>query len=137
MQIERFAPTHVPLIYALHESQGYEGLPSITLDNLPAIGFIALNIYTFEPPAQPLAAGFLRMVEGGFAQIDTLVTNGRCPPDVRHAAVSAVVDALVSEAKALKLRGIMATTKDAGVLKRAEALGFKIISQTLIGLNLI
>jgi len=62
----------------------------------------------------PVPAGFLRRVEPCYAQIDTLVSNAYCGSIMRHEGISKVVDALLADAKRLKLKGIIAHTADKG-----------------------
>lgn len=112
------------------ESQNYIGISDITLDTLPAIGYIAMQ------SGFPVAAGFLRMVEGGYAQIDTLATNAKFKSEPRHKAISSVVDELIKSAKILELKGIIALSSDEGVLNRASSLGFHVVQQTVIALSL-
>lgn len=114
----------------MHKSQKYLTITDINMRTLPKVGFIA---YLGD---QPIAAGFLRRLEPCFAQLDTLVSNAHFGSTVRHQGVSLVVEALISEAKALKLEGIIATTVDEGTLKRAVSLGFKVVNQHLIALPL-
>jgi hypothetical protein len=106
------------------------GIEQISMKNLPKIGYIALL------GAQPIACGFLRMVEGGFAQIDTLASNAHYGSQIRHEGVKQVVDSLVNESKRLKLRGIISLTKDVSTIGRAKALGFHVVDQTVIALPL-
>lgn len=112
------------------EDRKYEQIGTIKMSTLPKIGYIAmLN-------DQPIAAGFLRRVEGGYAQIDTLVSNTYFGSQIRHEGINKVVGSLIEDAKILKLEGIIAFTGDSGILKRAKELGFKVIDQTLIALPL-
>lgn len=86
---------------------------------------------------QPIAAGFLRRVEGGYAQIDTLVSNPYFGSKIRHEGIDKVVKSLIEDAKNLKLLGIIAFTSDNGVLSRASDMGFFTLDdQKLIGLRL-
>ena len=120
---------HYNDLISLLESQNYPNIKLITFLTLPKTGYIA---YLGK---EPIAAGFLRRLEPCYAHLDTLISNGYFGSKVRHEGVSKVVDALILEAKRLKLEGIVATTKDAGVLKRAEGLGFKVVPQTIIALE--
>lgn len=119
VSIVPFKYKHLPLLHEMLKSQNYLGICYIEMKTLPKIGFIALL------NNQPIAAGFLRRVEGGFAQIDTLASNAYFGSQIRHAGVSKVVDSLIEEAKHLKLRGIISVSSDTGTLKRAIDLGFK------------
>ncbi len=112
------------------ESQNYEGIKDITMKSLPKIGYMVLM------NNHPIAAGFLRRVEGNIAQLDGLTSNAYFGSLIRHEAIKLVVDALIKEAKDLKLEGIIATTKDEGILKRAIGLGFHYVPHTVIALKL-
>ncbi len=97
---------------------------------LPKIGYITLM------NKQPIAAGFLRRVEGGFGQMDTLVSNPYFGSQIRHIGINKVVDLLIDEAKTLKLHGVIGFTPDAGILKRAIDRGFHTVEQVFIALPL-
>ncbi len=112
------------------ESQKYPDLHNIQYKTLPKIGYVATL------GKQPIAVGFLRRVEPCFAQIDTLATNAYAGSILRHEGISKVVDALINEAKSLKLKGIIAHTQDSGTLVRAKAIGFHVVPQTIIALSL-
>lgn len=113
----------------LHQTQNSKTLLYLSKETLPKIGFIANQEHS-------VAIGFLRLVEGGFAQIDTLVSNAHLSSDIRHLGISMVIDKLIESAKDLKLKGIIATSLDKGIIKRAEDIGFRVIPQTLIVLAL-
>lgn len=76
--------------------------------------------------------GFLRMVEGGYAQIDGLTSNANLSAPLRNAGVSTVVDALLDKAKSMKLKGIISFTQDNSVIRRAKLLGFRALQHTVI-----
>jgi len=84
----------------------------------------------------PIAAGFLRRVEGNYAQIDTLVSNPYFGSVIRHDGIKLVVDQLFEDAKALDVQTIIAFTGDEGILQRSKLLGFQVIPQQLIGIAL-
>lgn len=118
------------MLIEMLESQKYEGIEHIKMKTLPKIGYIA---YVDK---MPVAAGFLRRLEPCYAHLDTLVSNAYCGSILRHEGVKGVVDTLIADAKRLKLEGIVAHTQDKGTLLRAEALGFRIVPQTIIALPL-
>ena len=130
IDIVPFRFKHFQALIDMLESQNYQGIQDIKMKTLPKIGYLAMyNGY-------PVAAGFLRRVEGNIAQLDGLTSNAYLGSIVRHHGVKAVVDTLIHDAKRLKLDGIIATTADEGVLKRAAELGFTLIPQKIIGLKL-
>lgn len=128
IQLQTYSKHDKDLIDALHLSNNIDNTD--ISDNLPEIGFIATE------GAIAVAAGFLRKVEGGYAQIDTLVSNKQMPAEMRHIALAGIVDALINEAKHLKLKGIISFTSDESVLLRAVATGFQVSSQAVIVLPL-
>lgn len=130
VQVTRYQTGFFDHLMALHESQKSPLVSMLEPEMLPEIGYIA-----FEGSIM-IAAGFLRVVEGGYGQIDTLVTNGDLDRDMRHEGVSRVVDSLIIKAKAMKLIGLICLTADEGILKRAYELGFHNTNQTAIGLSL-
>jgi len=121
---------YLKTLHDLLESNDYIGLSDVNMKTLPKIGYIAtMN-------GHPIAAGFLRRVEGGYGQLDTLTSNKFFGSKIRHAGIVKVVDALLEDAKDLKLKGIVAFTVDSGILKRSADLGFKELPHKLIALKL-
>ena len=115
------------LMHRLQESRIADILEEETV---PAYGWIAYN------GSIPVAAGFLRLIEGGYAQIDTLVSNPTTPSVVRHKAISQIVNNCVEDARWMRLKGIVSYTRDESVLKRAIAIGFQAMPDIVISLNL-
>ncbi len=130
VSIVPFKYKHLPLLLEMLNSQNYLDINKITMKSLPKIGYIALI------DKQPISAGFLRRVEGGYAQIDGLTSNAFFGSKIRHEGIKLVVDELIKDAKSLKLYGILAFTADKGILSRAADLGFQTVEQTLIALRL-
>lgn len=86
--------------------------------------------------AIPVAAGFLRRVEGGYGQLDTFATNPYLGSKLRHEGINLIWNALLDEAKSLELVGLLAFSRDSGILSRAQSQGFQTVSDTLLVLNL-
>jgi hypothetical protein len=117
----------------LHDMLTAQACPwqgTVKYQTLPKIGYITIL------GDQPVAAGFLRRLEGGYAQLDTFVTNPYLGSLIRNQGLDMVVNSLMSEAKDLDLLGILAVTEDQGILTRAKERGFKVIPQTLLGILL-
>ena len=102
----------------------------VSMKYLPKIGYIALL------NKQPIAAGFLRRVEGGYAQIDTLVSNPYFGSQIRHDGIDKVVDWLINDAKDLKLNGILAFTSEESIIARAKDKGFTELDHKVICVRL-
>ncbi len=130
ISIVPFKYKYMTMLLEMLEDRNYPHIASISMKSLPKIGYIAIM------NKQPIAAGFLRMVEGGYAQMDTLVSNPYFGSIIRNEGIVKVVDSILSDAKDLKLIGIIAFTEDLGVLKRAEVLGFTKVEQSIITLRL-
>lgn len=117
-------------LYDMLSSNSYEGISNITKKTLPKIGFIVFLDKT------PIAAGFLRRLEPCYAQIDTLVSNKYLGALVRHEGITKIVDALIAEARVLKLEGIIAHTDRLDIIQRAKEIGFHQVQQQIIALPL-
>lgn len=100
-------------------------------DELPVNGFIAKT-----EKKDAVCAGFLRMVEGGYAMLDSLITNPTQPPEVRDEAIDAVVKRLISAAEDWNITRILANTTDAHTLERSKRHGFTALPNTMIVLEL-
>lgn len=127
IQVIPFKFKYLPLLLEMHEKRNFALNTEITMRDLPKIGFIALM------GKQPIAAGFLRRVEPNYAQLDTFLSNPYFGSQIRHIAMSKIVDSLLEEAKDLDLKGIVAFTKDQSIINRAKSNGFSIIEQTILG----
>lgn len=104
-------------------------LPVPPMDETPKIGFIAF-INGVET-----AIGFLRMVEGRYAQLDGLITNPSVPGLHRSKAIDIVVSKLLVTAKDLKLRGIISYSADPNTIERSKRHGFTVLDQyTMLGI---
>lgn len=129
MQIIEYQADQFDQLVALHQSQDVN---TMFLDpaTLPKIGFIAAE------GSIPVAMGFLRQLEGGYAQIDTLVSNADLPGELRHEGLDKIVSSIIDTAKQLKLKGIISFTSDKSVIMRAVATGFRVSNHAVIVLEL-
>lgn len=91
-------------------------LPSI--DEMPAIGFVVYHDHIMT------AMGFIRMVEGGYGQLDGLVTNPKQSPEIRSVSIDLLVSRLIYEAKEMELKSLIAFSKDKNTLLRSTTHGF-------------
>lgn len=126
ISLSPFKFKHQGKLLEMHASNEYEHLSALDYSMLPKIGYIA---YKGE---MPIAAGFLRRLEPCFAHIDTLVSNKYCGKLLRHRGISLVVDALLQDAKRLKLKGIIAHSSDEGTISRAKSLGFCLSKDSIL-----
>lgn len=105
-------------------------IQDISYQTLPKCGYIAIL------GKHPIAAGFLRKVEGGYGQLDTFVSNPYFGSKLRNEAINNIVDNLLQDAETQKLRGIIAITQDESIVNRAKDRNFVILPQVILGLNL-
>jgi len=122
-----FKAKHLSQLQEMHELRDHALGVKLTLQDLPKIGYIAFL------GKQPVAAGFLRRIEPNYAQLDTFLSNPYFGSQVRHEAMTKIIDSLIADANELNLKGILAITADQSIKNRALALGFGVIEQTLFG----
>lgn len=103
--------------------------PSLAED-LPEIGFVAFEGQT------PVAAGFLRKMEGASAQIDSVITYPFAEAKLRHTAINMIVTALIAYAKENGIESLIAFSTDAHTLERAKRFGFRHLPHTVMSLKL-
>lgn len=115
----------------LKEMLGSQGFTQpINMRELPKVGFISFI------GKHAIAAGFLRKVEGGYALLDGLTSNAQFGSQFRHIGISKVVNELILTAKQLKLKGIIATTSDESIIKRAKTEGFQVLNEVVMSMPL-
>lgn len=130
ISIVPFRYKYLSSLLDLLNANNYLGISTVTMKTLPNIGYIALR------NGYPVAAGFLRRVEGGYAQLDTLTTNPIFGSIVRNEAIDLIVKMLITDAKDLKLHGIIAFTSYQSIIDRAKSIGFNELEHSLIALDL-
>ncbi len=101
-----------------------------TISELPKLGLIVML------ESEPVAAAFLRQVEGGFAMLDGLISNPTMPGYVRNEAIDMVVERIIGVAKCIGMPKLVAYSTDAGTLVRSERHGFKLTPSSVICLDL-
>lgn len=114
------------ILELLHARGAY--IPS--LREFPEHGYIAYQ------NDEPVAAAFLRRVEGGFGQIDGLVSSPEFSSEDRHLAIEAVVSAVIEEAKKLEIRQLISFSVDESTLMRSRKHGFKRMPHHLVVANI-
>lgn len=124
-----------PFSLELHMSEIYSwlierGAYTPTQAEMPKHGFVA---YT---DGIPVAAAFLRRVEGGFGQLDGLVTDPLAPGEVRHEAIDALVNEILILSKELGIKAVTAFSVDENTLVRSLKHGFVKTTHSLIVANI-
>lgn len=87
---------------------------------LPQFGLIA-----FEREL-PIAAGFIRQVEGNYAILDSIISNPTADPSLRHRALDLIYKKCIHIAKLNGITRLIGTTADHGILTRSLNHGFLI-----------
>lgn len=85
---------------------------------LPALGAIVPGV----------AAGFLRMCEGNYAVMDSIITHPLQPAATRDAALSVIMQRLLIEAEALGVKNVVGFTVEPYMIQRAVSLGFRVLT---------
>ncbi len=131
VHIVPFKHKHLSKLIEMLKDQNYAGLDEMQMQYLPKIGYMAFL------EKVPVAAGFLRRVEGNLVgQIDGLTSNPHLGSIIRHKAINLIVDQLIEDAKTLKLKGLYAFTLDCSVSKRAVETGFQRTEHEILALRL-
>lgn len=99
-------------------------------DEMPATGFIVYDDQT------PVAAAFLRRVEGGYAQVDGLTSNPHCSKERRHKALNLTIQRCVEAAEAMGVKHIISFCLDNSTTRRAELNGFEKQPHTVVTLTI-
>lgn len=127
LRIDPYAPFHYTYVSQWLSARNLAIPPK---DEMPEIGVVCYN------GAVAVSLGSLRRIEGGFAYLDGLVTNPECLPEVRDKANDMVVSALISKAKDLKIKTIIAYSQDKNTLVRSNKHGFVQLPHVLIAKSL-
>lgn len=125
MIILPFQEHHLKDLHYMHLTQKSDS-QHIKSDILPQIGLIVYG------DCKPMCAGFVRFLEPCFGQIDSLVSNADLSSETRHKALDYLVNRLIHASKEKGLKGLVCHTKDEGILKRAESIGFHVVNEKII-----
>lgn len=97
---------------------------------VPRVGFIAAK------EGKLVAAVFLRRVEGGYGQIDGLVSNPTSSPEDRNRALDLVSSKIMKEAKKLCLNGVLMMSECENTVMRSQKFGFEKSLLTVLAVDL-
>lgn len=117
--------------FLIQQMLNYHGLHEFLVEDMPKVGYITLD------GEQVIAAGFLRLIEGDHAMLDALITNPTVKPEDRDQAIDMLVKALIRRAKMMKIKLIVAFTKDKNTLERSLRHGFVLREHSFISLDLL
>ena len=111
----------------LLESRGMD--PKLAYD-VPETGLL------FFMHTEIVAAGFVRMIEGNRAMLDSYITNPVISPKIRNFALDKITTELVEWCKARELKQVLAFSTDEHVVQRSINHGFAPIEHKMTLLNL-
>lgn len=106
---------HLNALLRMYESQGAY-IPKE--HEIPKIGYIIVDKDEF------VAACFLRKVEGGFGQIDGLVSNPLANSEQRHSALDLAIDKCLKAASKHGIKQLISFIRDVSALMRSNRHGF-------------
>lgn len=87
--------------------------------DLPKVGIIALT-----EDNMPIAAGFLRKIEGGYGMLDSYITLESIPSKIRNEALDFITMRLIDTAEDLNIYKLIAFSEHESIHNRALAHGF-------------
>lgn len=119
--------THLSLV---NEWRLAYNLRLLSEDETAKLGYIATI------SGRPVAAVFLRMVEGGYGQIDGLIRDPKANRQKASDGLDRAVSRAIQKARELSLKGLMAYTMDNRTLERSYRHGWVKLDQTLIAIDL-
>lgn len=71
-----------------------------------------------------IAAGFIRLIEGSSAMLDSYITNPNMSPELRNEALDKVTECLISQSKDLGISKLLSFTIEQTIVNRAIRHGF-------------
>ena len=126
LNLLNFKHKHYQSLLDMLGDQNCPWIKTLSYKTLPKTGYIVMA------GSMPIAAGFLRKVEGGYGQLDTFVTNPYAGAKLRHEAIEMVTEALLEDAKSLKLVGVILFSREKTIIDRASAKGFVLLPDSLL-----
>lgn len=100
------------------------------MKGVPETGFMTFH------EGMPVAAGFIRRIEGNYGQIDSVITDPEKSPEVRDEALDVLTTQLIIAAKDMKLKGLTAYITDNNTLLRSNRHGFMEVPHKITMLDL-
>lgn len=71
-----------------------------------------------------VAAGFIRLIEGSSAMLDSYITNPEVAPELRNEALDKVTESLINQSKDLGISKLLSFTVEQTIIDRAIRHGF-------------
>lgn len=91
--------------------------------NLPEVGFLAFEEDYF------IGAGFLRKCEGNYGMFDSYVTDPEMPAILRNQALDIITKRLISIARDMGIKHLIAISVDTNTIMRSQRHGFVLLPE--------
>lgn len=127
MRVVAYKPKHYTDLVELLTVRGVDCPPSVTM---PKYGYVAIQ------GSVVVAMAFIRRVEGGYAQLDGLVSNSCLSASERHQGIDLVVSKVMEKAKSLGITTMTAASEDEGTIMRSQTHGFKKLPMAVLVVDL-
>jgi hypothetical protein len=112
--------------FLIKDWMSIRGLTAPAIEDVAEIGFVCFHDTT------PVAAAFLRKMEGDWALFDGLVSNPTQTASIRDEALDCVMTAIMKLADETGIKGMLAYTADNFTLLRAEKFGLTRLPHVLL-----
>lgn len=105
---------HIRCLHILLEKRDL----TCSIDDMPEFGLIAIKGDT------PIAAGFIRRVEGPYAILDSFITNPDTPSEFRDRALDLITEKLITIADYNNVTKLISFTTEKNIFIRSIKHGF-------------
>lgn len=105
------------------------------LDELPCTGIIVIDTNPDQHTVTPIAMGFLRMVEGSYAMLDSYITNPLSTAVKRNEALDVITSGLLRNAADRGISKVISFTSDAGIADRCRQYKFEELPYSFFTIN--
>lgn len=106
-------------------------MPLAVVETLPRIGAMVCH-----ENGKPIAAGFLRKIEGSYGMFDGLISNPEASSTIRNEALNMVMTYIIEQARKLKLKNVVGYSIDKSALERSRKHGFYPLPHSVVALEL-
>ncbi len=107
-------------------------MPKDYVQELPEAGYVVIDPTT----RAPIAAGFIRRCEGGYALLDGYITDPTAPGEAGDAALDLLTAHVAKAAAEMGFKLLLAFCKDENTIMRAQRHGFNVLPHAFLSLNL-
>ena len=126
------------LIKKYKHSQHAEDLALMLISQsgkIPPKSEMPKNGYILYSEGKPIAACFLRLVEGGFGQIDGLVADRYAPRELKQQAIDIAIEKCIDKARSLRIKNLLAFCQSERPTMTALSHGFVKLPHNCLALD--